>query len=210
MKISNYLSGFVLSACAAAAVFTSSGAGAEALCGWSKNAGGQINIVQGTRCPSGSRRLAAVTVAGGELIRAIAIQALSRIGTGGVGVVQGAGVQGAMGPPGVQGPQGPTGAVGLQGPQGAQGAVGPQGPIGPKGETASSPGCPFEGIAENGKLFGTMMGFNDDGSANDFSICCRLQKIIYFGYGGRGDTGHKCDEFGNKYDNSIGIPFSVQ
>ena len=66
-------------------------------------------------------------------------------------------------------------------------------------------GCPVANIVESGKAYGRAMGFDDDGAGNDFYVCCRDNNIIYFGIGGRGDWNSKCDEFGNKGNNAIGI-----
>jgi len=66
-------------------------------------------------------------------------------------------------------------------------------------------GCPAGNINEGGKVYGRAMGFNDDGGGNDFYVCCRDQQVIYFGYGGRGDSGSKCDESGNKGASAVGI-----
>ncbi|MEM4330783.1 MAG: hypothetical protein QW273_02120 [Candidatus Pacearchaeota archaeon] len=80
-----------------------------------------------------------------------------------------------------------------------------------KGKEMSSPyyvGCPVDNIVENGKKYGKAMGFNDEGGGNDFYICCRDKKVIFFGYGGRSYTGWKCDEFGNTGSNAVGVSLS--
>jgi hypothetical protein len=118
------------------------------------------------------------------------------------------GPQGPQGPQGVQGLPGLAGPIGPQGPQGAtgaQGATGPQGQTGPQGAPGASAGCPWEGYSANGLCYGVAMGFNDDGSGNDFFVCCRNRKIVFFGYGGRSDSNHWCDGNGYKSTSAIGL-----
>jgi len=103
------------------------------------------------------------------------------------------GTTGSKGDKGDPGEKGETGEQGLKGDTGATGAVGPVGPAG-----AGAAGCPYLGYDEG--TVGYAMGFDDDGSANDFYVCCRAYKIVYFGYGGRSWTGRRCDENGNVGD----------
>jgi len=69
-------------------------------------------------------------------------------------------------------------------------------------------GCQYDNIVEGNLKYGRLHGFNDEGGGNDFSVCCRDHKLIYFGDGGRDDTNRKCDEFGNKGNNAIGVPIN--
>jgi len=71
-------------------------------------------------------------------------------------------------------------------------------------------GCELENVVEGNLKYGSTHGFDDAGTDNDFYICCRDHKVIFFGIiaPGRNYNNHKCDEFGHRDDKAIGIPIN--
>lgn len=62
--------------------------------------------------------------------------------------------------------------------------------------TEGSVGCPDDNIVSGSNVYGQAHGYNDEGGGNDWYICCRDHKIIYWGSGGRSYSGNRCDESG--------------